>query len=115
MRRTWTETIGLRASASRMMEIDDLRAAISIVFLSILTACASVRDVVPTNEAAPQSTTQIIGARGPLTVGQSKALLSRIATEPGDAGIVLGEKPGRDVEGLAQLDGHRRHRRGLAM
>jgi cardiolipin synthase len=71
-----------------MMEIDDLRAALSIVFLSILTACASVRDVVPTNEAAPQSTTQIIGARGPLTVGQSKALLSRIATEAGDAGIL---------------------------
>jgi cardiolipin synthase A/B len=71
-----------------MTEIDDLRAALSIVFLSILTACASVPDVAPTNEAAPQSTTQIIGARGPLTVGQSKALLSRIATEAGDAGIL---------------------------
>ena len=31
---------------------------------------------------------QIIGAHGPLTAGQSKALLEQLSTEPGDAGIL---------------------------
>jgi cardiolipin synthase len=36
----------------------------------------------------PEETTQIIAARGPLTIAQSKLLLGRIATEAGDLGIL---------------------------
>lgn len=52
----------------------------------MLAACAAVPKVNDT--PPPQHSTEIIGAAGPLTPEQSKALLSRIAPEPGDAGIL---------------------------
>lgn len=52
----------------------------------LLAACAAVPKVNDT--PPPQPGTAIIGAAGPLTPAQSKALLSRIAPEPGDAGIL---------------------------
>lgn len=58
--------------------------------LCALAACASVPHVDPNigqpSVAAPKP--EIIGARGPLTAQQSKALLERISTEPGDAGVL---------------------------
>ena len=57
--------------------------------LGLLTGCASVPHVDPDVGAmSSASKPQIIGARGPLTVQQSKALLQRISTEPGDAGVL---------------------------
>jgi cardiolipin synthase len=52
----------------------------------MLAACAGVPKVNDT--PAPQAGTAIIGAAGPLTPEQSRTLLSRIAPEPGDAGIL---------------------------
>ncbi|HXJ02028.1 MAG TPA: phospholipase D-like domain-containing protein [Micropepsaceae bacterium] len=52
--------------------------------------CASVPQI-DQSVGPPSSTTpkpEIIGARGPLTAQQSKALLDRISTEPGDAGVL---------------------------
>lgn len=54
--------------------------------LGSLTGCASVPYISQTR--ASTSRQQIMGARGPLSAQQSKALLSRISTEPGDAGIL---------------------------
>jgi len=53
---------------------------------AILAACAGVPKVNDT--PVPQGGAAIIGATGPLTPEQSKTLLSRIAPEPGDAGIL---------------------------
>ena len=57
--------------------------------LGSLAGCASVPHVDPgiavmSSSAKPQ----IIGARGPLTAQQSKALLQWISTDPGDAGML---------------------------
>ena len=55
-----------------------------------LAACASVPQI-DQNVGLPSGTApkpEIIGARGPLTAQQSKALLDRISTEPGDAGVL---------------------------
>ena len=51
-----------------------------------LAGCAAVPQVDDT--PATGAPTQIMGARGPLTARQSRALLDRIAPEPGDAGIL---------------------------
>jgi cardiolipin synthase len=58
----------------------------ALAVCAFLAGCA----VVPKVDDTPprQSSTQIVGARGPLTVEQSKALLDKIAPEPGDAGIL---------------------------
>jgi cardiolipin synthase len=65
-----------------------LRAAIPLALIASLAACASVPDVDRDATSHPQAAPQIIGARGPLTARQSKALLDRIATETGDAGTL---------------------------
>ena len=65
-----------------------MRNAVPLAFFAILTACATIQDVDHNALSSPQAATQIIGARGPLTIAQSKALLDRVATEPGDAGIL---------------------------
>ncbi len=51
-----------------------------------LSACASVPDYA--QPAASTAPPRIIGSRGPLTAEQSKALLARLGTEPGDAGLL---------------------------
>ena len=58
--------------------------------LGALTSCASVPHVDSSIGQMPPTASkpQIIGARGPLTAQQSKALLERISTEPGDAGLL---------------------------
>ena len=63
-----------------------MRALIVLGDLRLFAGCATVPKVddTPTGPAA----TPIVGARGPLTVQQSKALLDRIAPEPGDAGML---------------------------
>ena len=60
------------------------------VGLGALTACASVPHVDPNigQMSGVAAKPEIIGARGPLTAQQSKALLDRISTEPGDAGVL---------------------------
>ena len=65
-----------------------MRNPVAIVLFATLAACASVKEVDQNSISVPQATAQIIGARGPLTIRQSKALLERIGTEPGDAGIL---------------------------
>ena len=62
-----------------------LRRAIVAAVCAFVAACAAVPKVndTPTPEAA-----HIVGARGPLSAAQSRALLDRIAPEPGDAGIL---------------------------
>jgi cardiolipin synthase len=63
-----------------------MRVPIVAAVCVLLAGCA----VVPKVDDTPprQGTTQIQGARGPLTAQQSKALIDKIAPEPGDAGIL---------------------------
>ena len=58
--------------------------------LSLLAACASVPDVDHLVDGAASSTAKpvIMGSRGPLTQAQSKALLARMVSEPGEAGML---------------------------
>ena len=54
-----------------------------------MAGCGSVPQIAPTTGptlGAPKP--QIIGTRGPLTAQQSKAILLRLSTEPGDAGVL---------------------------
>ncbi|HEY1877519.1 MAG TPA: phospholipase D-like domain-containing protein, partial [Rhizomicrobium sp.] len=51
----------------------------------LLAGCAAVPKV---NDTPSPELPHIVGARGPLTAQQSRALLDRIAPEPGDAGIL---------------------------
>src|SRR5476651_1917858 len=62
-----------------------MRTAIVLSVCGLLAACAGVPKV---NDTPTGQTTQIVGARGPLSAQQSKAILDRIAPEPGDAGIL---------------------------
>lgn len=67
-----------------------LRWNVLIACCSALAACASVPEI---DQSVPQPTgvapkPQIEGAHGPLSAKQSKALLERIGTEPGDAGLL---------------------------
>jgi cardiolipin synthase len=52
---------------------------------TLLASCAAVPKV---NDTPPPEPTHIVGVRGPLTARQSRALLDRIAPEPGEAGIL---------------------------
>jgi cardiolipin synthase len=63
-----------------------MRTRTVLAVCALLAGCAAVPKVDDTPPA--QANTQIVGARGPLTPGQSKALLDKIAPEPGDAGIL---------------------------
>ena len=59
--------------------------------LMIAAVCVLVADcaAVPrVNDRPAPEPAHIVGARGPLTAQQSRALLDRIAPEPGDAGIL---------------------------
>jgi cardiolipin synthase len=62
-----------------------MRKLIVAAVCGALAGCASVPKV---NDTPPPEPTQIVGAHGPLTPAQSRALLDRIAPEPGDAGIL---------------------------
>ena len=63
----------------------EMRAPIVLAICALLAGCAAV----PKVDDTPQGqTAEIVGARGPLTERQSKALLEKIAPEPGDAGIL---------------------------
>lgn len=63
-----------------------MRTPFLLAVCAILAGCAAVRKVddTPAGQAAPH----IMGARGPLSASQSRALLEKIAPEPGDAGIL---------------------------
>ena len=63
-----------------------MRLPMALALCALVTACAAVPKVNDT--PPPQPTATIVGARGPLTAQQSKALLEKIAPEPGDAGIL---------------------------
>ncbi len=63
-----------------------MRAAIGLAVFGLLAACASVPKV--NDMPMGQAGAQIVGAQGPLSAEQSKAILGRIASEPGDAGIL---------------------------
>jgi cardiolipin synthase len=58
--------------------------------LGSLASCASVPEIDQSTgpTLAATSKPEIIGGRGALTTQQSKALLERISTEPGDAGVL---------------------------
>jgi len=61
------------------------RRVVAAAVCVLVASCAAVPKV--NDNPAPQSP-QIVGASGPLTAQQSRALLDRIAPEPGDAGIL---------------------------
>src|SRR6266702_2070418 len=63
-----------------------MRTPLVLALCALLAGCAAVPKV--NDSPPPQSSTTIVGARGPLTAQQSRALLDRIAPEPGDAGIL---------------------------
>ena len=63
-----------------------MRTPIAVAICALLTGCATVPKVDDT--PSPQGKPQIVGARGPLTAQQSRALLDRIAPEPGDTSIL---------------------------
>jgi cardiolipin synthase len=57
--------------------------------LGLLGGCASVPHIDPARSSAQGiAKPPIIGTRGPLSAQQSKAVLLRISTEPGDAGML---------------------------
>src|SRR5262245_28724052 len=62
----------------------------AILISAILTACATVPNVEQKVEEAggPRPMPEIVGARGPLTAQQSKALLDRISIQAGDDGAL---------------------------
>ena len=62
------------------------RLLLVLAFGLVLAGCATVPHIAPV--ALSTTRPQIIGARGPLNAAQSKAVLARISTEPGDAGIL---------------------------
>jgi cardiolipin synthase len=66
-------------------ENSKMRMPIAFAVCALLAGCAAVPRVNDT--PASQPVTQIVGARGPLTPEQSKALLDKI-TDPGDAGLL---------------------------
>jgi cardiolipin synthase len=51
----------------------------------LVAGCATVPKV---DDTPPAQAPHIVGARGPLTAQQSRALLDRLAAEPGDAGML---------------------------
>ncbi len=63
-----------------------MRTPVLLAVCMFLAGCAAVPKVddTPPGQSAPQ----IVGAKGPLTARQSRALLDKIAPEPGDAGIL---------------------------
>jgi cardiolipin synthase len=63
-----------------------MRIPAALALCALLAACAAVPKVNDT--PPPQGTPTIVGARGPLSAQQSRALLDKIAPEPGDAGIL---------------------------
>ena len=63
-----------------------MRTPVLLAVCVLLAGCATVPKVDDTPPG--QATPRIVGARGPLTAAQSKALLDKIAPEPGDAGIL---------------------------
>jgi len=67
-----------------------IRATVGFGLCAILAACATVPDVDKNLDEIPrlEGPAQITGALGPLTAQQSKALLDRIGTEAGDAGML---------------------------
>jgi len=56
--------------------------------LGVVTACATVPDFDQDGGQAAGSKPHIVGAHGPLTASRSKALLERMSTEPGEAGML---------------------------
>lgn len=62
-----------------------MRKLIVAALCVIVAGCAAVPKV---NDTPPPEAAHIVGVRGPLTPAQSRALLDRIAPEPGDAGIL---------------------------
>ena len=96
MRQTFASPASLQGAGSLFRGLVRVRMPRRIVFIALcigvggLAACASVprieQNVGLPSGAAPKP--EIIGARGPLTAQQSKALLDRLSTEPGDAGIL---------------------------
>lgn len=79
-----------------------MRIAAVLAFLTMLTACASLKELNLFSTSAPPEAPEIVGARGPLTLVQSKALLDRLAPQPGDAGIL--ERHVAIEEALAETD-----------
>ena len=62
-----------------------LRKVIAAAVCAWVAGCAAVPKV---NDTPSPEAAHIVGAAGPLTAQQSRALLDRIAPEPGDAGIL---------------------------
>jgi cardiolipin synthase len=62
-----------------------MRRLMVAVFCVAMAGCAAVPKV---NDTPPAQAPHIVGARGPLTAQQSRALLDRLASEPGDAGLL---------------------------
>ncbi len=63
-----------------------MRRSIVLAACVLIASCAAVPRIDDTKQR--QAPTQIVGARGPLTVLKSKSLLDKIATEPGEDGIL---------------------------
>ena len=61
-------------------------AILTVLCLALGAGCTSVPHVDPAVSSGGKL--QIVGTRGPLTAQQSKAVLLRISTEPGDAGML---------------------------
>src|SRR5215472_14940843 len=65
------------------------RTKILLFACALLAACATVPDSrQKIEEAGGPRPAEIVGARGPLTAQQSKALLDRISAEAGDDGAL---------------------------
>jgi cardiolipin synthase len=82
-------------AAAMNNEICDLRicearsGAVGVLCIALvaIAGCATVPDIAPT-QAADKVNTQIVGRHGPLTVEQSKKILQRLDTDPGDSGLL---------------------------
>lgn len=76
------EICDLRTCKARSMAVGIL----CIAFVAI-TGCATVPDIAPPL-AADKANTQIVDKHGPLTAEQSKKILQRLGTDPGNSGLL---------------------------
>ena len=63
------------------------RLALTLVALSLAAGCASLPTFVPDMSRRAPSTVQLVGARGPLTAAQSKAVLDRLRADNSQSDI----------------------------
>ncbi len=74
-----------QSALSVRFRVPKMRDCIVMAFCVLLSGCAFVPRI---DDTPPRQSPTIIGTRGPLSARQSRALLAKVAPEPGDAGVL---------------------------